>query len=469
MPTNVPAPSLTASGFVAPTEPEILAGVQADQQAAFGGDLNPAPNTPQGQLAASLAAIIGDRNDQLLALFNGIDPATATGRMQDAIGRIYFLERKPALPTVVTATCSGLPGTVIAAGARARDQGGRIYVCSDGGTIPVGGNIDLTFACAETGPVACPIGYLSEIYQAIPGWDTITNAAAGVAGRDVENRADFEFRRQQSVAMNGQGSLQSILGAVLNVPGVLDAYATENNTDTVSGATITAAIAGTTMTVSAVSSGVIAAGQMVVGTGVAAGTLVTGFGTGTGGTGTYVVSISQTVSSTSMVSAPGGVVLVKNSILVSVYGGDAQAVARAIWTKKMPGCNMSGNTLVTISDTENYQPPYPIYPITFQAPTTQPIKFAVSMQSNASVPSDAVARVRAAIIAAFGGADGGPRARIGAYIFASRFYSGIAALGPWALIYSVQVGVTTANQSSVLLAIDKVPTITDTDISVNFA
>jgi len=60
----------------------------------------------------------------------------------------------------------------------------------------------------------------------------------------------------------------------------------------------TASISGTTMTVSAVASGSIQLGQQISGLGVTSGTIVTGFGTGSGGAGTYIVSPSQTVSST---------------------------------------------------------------------------------------------------------------------------------------------------------------------------
>lgn len=63
---------------------------------------------------------------------------------------------------------------------------------------------------------------------------------------------------------------------------------------------VTASITGTTLDVTAVTSGVIDIGQTLTGTGVTAGTKVVAFGTGTGGTGTYTVDISQTVASTTI-------------------------------------------------------------------------------------------------------------------------------------------------------------------------
>lgn len=65
-------------------------------------------------------------------------------------------------------------------------------------------------------------------------------------------------------------------------------------------AVVTGAISTTTLTVSAVTSGTLAVGQPITGTGVTAGTVITALGTGTGGTGTYTVSASQTVSSTAI-------------------------------------------------------------------------------------------------------------------------------------------------------------------------
>lgn len=64
----------------------------------------------------------------------------------------------------------------------------------------------------------------------------------------------------------------------------------------------TATISGTTMTVSAVATGFLAPGDAV--NGAAPGTTIVQFGTGRGQTGTYIISISQTVSSPTTFSAP---------------------------------------------------------------------------------------------------------------------------------------------------------------------
>ena len=71
------------------------------------------------------------------------------------------------------------------------------------------------------------------------------------------------------------------------------------NSSTV-GAKFTASISGTTMTVTAVASGTIYLGQTIQGSGNTAGTIVSAFITGSGGTGTYTVSATQTIATETM-------------------------------------------------------------------------------------------------------------------------------------------------------------------------
>lgn len=369
--TNVPSPTFGPTGFVAPAESAILAGVQADQQAAFGGALNPSLNTSQGQLAQSETAIIGDANDQFLYISNNVDPAFASGRWQDAIGAIYFLTRLSALPTTLQIACGGL-NTPIPIGALIQDENENIYACTTAGTIPSSGTVTLSFACLTNGPIAVPSSGAVSIYQAIPGWDTVS-CISGVIGRAVESRAAFELRRQQSVALNSVGMLDSILANVLSVTGVVDAYVIDNPT-----------------------------------------------------------------ASPTMV---GGVSLNANSVYVCVAGSFAQlAVGQAIWNKKPPGCAYTGNTTVTVIDPNPIYASPPSYTVSFETAINTPIFFSITIKNSSSVPSNALSLIQTAIESAFSGQDGGTVPRIGSEIFASRFYSDVALLGPWAQIISLQIG-----------------------------
>ena len=226
--SSVPRPQLVESGFNAPEEAVILEAVLDDFNAALGGNMNRALETPQGQLASSLTAIVADKNALFLALTNQFNPDTNEGRFQDAIARIYFIDRHPAVPTTVDVDCSGLPNVIIPQGALVKDGSGNLYQCTRTGKIPELGTIPLPFACLTVGTVPCPANFVTRIYQSIAGWTAVNNPQAGIVGRDVEARADFAYRRQNSVAMNAWGNLPSIYANVFNINGVIDLCCREN-------------------------------------------------------------------------------------------------------------------------------------------------------------------------------------------------------------------------------------------------
>lgn len=409
--TSVPAISWGPLGPIAPSGPAVLAGCQQDYNVSYNVTFNFNLNTPQGQLTSTLAAAINNSNQTTVYYATQVDPASAQGRMQDAIARINFLTRNPAEPTTLQISCLG-SGATIPAGpinyGLLQDSSGNIYQCTESGTLPVdGGSILLTFAAVIAGPTPVPSSV--SIYQSIPGWDTAT-VAGGSQGQNSESSQQFELRREQSVAANAVNTNGAILGSVLSVAGVLDAFVIDNPTNapvtkggvtipantiyvavtggiasevafaiwnkkppgiplysgnnsqivtdpnpaysppapsytitwetpatlqvyfavsiasspTVpaaavaevqaaivnafngvnAGASFTASISGTLMTVTAIASGTIAIGQTISGAGVVPGTTISSLGTGAGNTGTYNVSLTQIVASTTITAAP---------------------------------------------------------------------------------------------------------------------------------------------------------------------
>ena len=468
MTSSVPEIEFTESGLVLPTETDILTAVQADMDAAFGGGLNPALETPQGQMASSQTAIFGAKNSEFAYYVNQVDPQYSSGRMQDAIGRIYFLTRKPARSTAVTATLGGVAGAVIPVGALAQDTNGNTYASSGEATIGISGNVDVEFQNIQTGPIACPAGSLINVFQSVNGWDTITNAADGALGADVESRADFEYRRKNSVALNGRDTVQSIYANVFDQDNVLDVYVIDNMKGDCS---FTGSISTTTLTVSAVASGRLVVGSVITGTGVTAGTRITAFVGGTGGVGTYTVNNSQTIGPIDM-SSPATVYgatdysIGKNSLYVAAVGGLDADVANAIWEKKSTGCSTVGNTMETVTDDSGYSYPQPTYDIYFERPAALPILFAVEIVDNPVLPSNIVQLIKDAIMDQFNGVSGTGRERIGADIFSSRYYSSVSLINPNISIISILIGTVTATLTTVSVGIDEYPTLSESDISV---
>lgn len=405
MPSSVPQIRFTPQGPIIPEDGDILAGVQIDMNYAFGGGLNPGLTTPQGQLASSTAAIISDKDAEIALICNQVDPQYATGRFQDAIGRLTvgMAPRVQAAGTAVACILTG-PGGVVPAGTLARDTSGNTYALLGAVTIPGTGSVMSSWQNLATGPIPCPAGSLTQVYQAVPGWDAISNPADGVLGRDVETPQEFELRRQNSVAGNARGSVQAIQAGVFdNAPNVLDCYVIDNPT-----------------------------------------------------------GLTVNKGSTNYPMLP-------HSLYVAVVGGVDADIANAIWPKKDTGCDYNGNTSVTVFDmSPQYAPgPYPSYAVKFNRPTSTPVLFAVSIVNSPTLPADIVTLIQNAIIAQFNGGNGQIPARIGAAITGSSYYGAVIGVAPGITVLSVLVGVATPTLPQVVMGIDQSPVISAGDITVS--
>lgn len=134
-------------------------------------------------------------------------------------------------------------------------------------------------------------------------------SAAYVALTDAAQiTPDFALGYNFSVTINGTRQLMNPTNPKLGQSGLIlvteGAPATSSFTGTIDNAASTPA-AGTTLTVTSVSSGTLAVGTVISGSGVTAGTTITAFGTGSGTVGTYTVGTAQLVTSTSMTGTTG--------------------------------------------------------------------------------------------------------------------------------------------------------------------
>jgi len=113
-----------------------------------------------------------------------------------------------------------------------------------------------------------------------------------------------------------------------------------------SSAVFTGSTSGTTLTVSAITNGALAVGQVLFGVGVTQETVITALGTGTGGTGTYTINISQPLASRQMNSATAGAVITGaisgTTLTVSAVSSGTLAVGMTI-----QGAGVTANTIIT--------------------------------------------------------------------------------------------------------------------------
>ena len=382
MSTNVPLVTWSNGSPVLPSEQDILAGVQADINAAFGGGVNPSFQTPQGQLAMTETAIIGDKNSQIAYIANQVNPSMASGIWQDAIGEIYFITRIPATGTVVNCTCVGAVGTVIPVGAVAQDTTGYMYSSTASGTIPATGSVIIPFQNQSTGAFTCNPSTLTIIVTAIAGWDIITNPAAGYLGNDVESRQEFEARRSASVAVNSVNSLQSIYGALASLSDVVDVFVIDNPLGTA---------------------------------------------TNFGATNYPIPAHSVCISVAGGTATEIGTAIWNNKPPGCGYVTSAGSYATL--------------GTATITDT-NYIPPVP-YTVTWLNAGNANTFFVVQIANNTLIPSNIIQLTQSAVLSSFQGLDGnGPKVGIGSTTYSGRYYGNINTINTNVNVIEVYLAVT---------------------------
>lgn len=132
----------------------------------------------------------------------------------------------------------------------------------------------------------------SNVYQ---WWGACTTSNFNATNIATDARGRF-FSSTATGAITFGGATFGLLppnGARIRVPNI-------HMSSAVGALTFTGSIAGTVLTVTAVSSGTIGIGAVLSGTGVTAGTTIVSLGTGLGGVGTYNLSVSSTAASTTI-------------------------------------------------------------------------------------------------------------------------------------------------------------------------
>lgn len=194
-------------------------------------ELNTEPETPAGQLIDGMTALVLQKDNAILFLSDMFNPETSVGVFQDALGKIYFIDRHVAQPTTVSCTCKGLQGTQIPVGSIVQDGNGNQFTSTELATIGSNGSVDVLFQCTETGAIIVNANTVNKIITVIPGWDSVINNSAGVVGRDRETQAEFEQRRYDSVAKNSHGLAESVGGSINALENVIACRIEQNRTN----------------------------------------------------------------------------------------------------------------------------------------------------------------------------------------------------------------------------------------------
>jgi hypothetical protein len=232
---------LTPEGFVAKTEAEILADIEAYQRAHIDPGLDTSEQTLIGRLNRVFASKFAELWNLGSELYDMLDPDKVGGAQQDALYALTNTRREKPTKSKVTATVNLNGGTSIGVGEavasvlgndEARFVNVEPMVNADDHAL----DVQVAFEAENTGPLfAALAGTLTVIETPITGWNSITNALDAELGKDTESDADFAVRRLVDLAAPGGCSLIGMRADLSRLVGVTAVQVLENDTDVTNG------------------------------------------------------------------------------------------------------------------------------------------------------------------------------------------------------------------------------------------
>lgn len=224
------APTIDDTGITSPAYEDILLSLQASYRQIYGSDVDLAADSQDGQWIAIQAQAIFDANQAITAAYLSYSPSYAQGVGLSSVVKINGIRRLTPSNSTVELVLSGRAGKTIANGVVA-DSFRNLWSLPAVVEIEVTGEVSATATAQQPGAIMAAPGTVSQIQTLMPGWDSATNPASAAPGMPVESDATLRTRQTYSTALPAVTPRETILGNILNLPGVTRAEVYENDTD----------------------------------------------------------------------------------------------------------------------------------------------------------------------------------------------------------------------------------------------
>jgi uncharacterized phage protein gp47/JayE len=227
---------VTPEGYVRKPYEVILQEINDYQRANVSPTLDLSPESPQGQLNASIARQIAVVWEQSEVMFHALDPDAAEAFLLQNLAKLTGTGRRAASFSLVTAQVTADSGTLLEEDVHfANVQGDpeNQWTPAADFTAPSTGTHDVVFRAVEAGPVQAPAGTLNVITTSVTGWDSINNTDDAALGLPADDDETLRTRRQADLARAGSGTRLAIQSDVNALDDVQAVIVFENKTDSV--------------------------------------------------------------------------------------------------------------------------------------------------------------------------------------------------------------------------------------------
>lgn len=224
---------VNSTGFSITSLADRLAALVTLVKNIWGPQINVDPNTYDGQMLGVIAESLNNLEQLAQTIYNSFNPNTATGNALATLVQLNYLKKQNGAPSTVTLQFTGSNKTLIPSGSifQSNDGSNNEWVTIEDVQIDATGHAIAQATATVNGALTAVIGTITNILNPIFGLISVTNNTEAVPGNLEESDEQLRQRRALSTAANGQGPVDALRGALLNLPNVTAAQVYENNTD----------------------------------------------------------------------------------------------------------------------------------------------------------------------------------------------------------------------------------------------
>ena len=227
---SVPLPRIDRSGLTLPTFDDYLTYVRDGYRNIYGRDIVMTNDSQDGQLTAETAENMHDFSSVVGAVYNSFSPGTALGAGLSSNVKINGIRRMSATYSTVDLRMIGVNGTFVTGDRTVIDTVTQEVWVVPEFSIPESGEVTVTATAQRLGAIAAAPHSITRIQTPERGWQSVDNLDYAVPGDPVETDAMLRIRQAKSTANPARGTLESIVGGLLELSGVTEVKAYENDT-----------------------------------------------------------------------------------------------------------------------------------------------------------------------------------------------------------------------------------------------
>lgn len=210
-------------GLIIASYTDVRAAITKRYKQIYGQDVDLSTGTADGQFIEMMSLMVHNILNSVKSMYVGLDPNYAQGKFLDMICSLSNVERKQASYSTASITVTNTSNEAWSSNdLNVIDKAGTLWSYSGELNIAANSSTSIVVTCSQLGAIKAEAGWIYKTAENTPL--TITQSNDAIVGQMLESDEHLRARRNNSLAMTGLTSLESLNSSLLSIDGIEDVY-----------------------------------------------------------------------------------------------------------------------------------------------------------------------------------------------------------------------------------------------------